>query len=847
MPSKDNRKPIRQYTHDDKKRVNNPEVGLVTPETDKDARKAKYSYDPHLDPQLQWAGKDERSDFDVSTVSLHVHERVDPRAIIERALSDTSVTHYGQGLLFESWVEKKPIREAIEFYQHDQNWTNRLIAGDSLLVMNSLLEKEGMSEKVQMIYIDPPYGIKYGSNFQPFVKKKDVKDGKDIDLSTEPEMIKAFRDTWEMGIHSYLSYLRDRIKLSYDLLNVEGSIFIQISDENVNYVRCILNEIFGPENFVSMISYSTTSGFETNTLSRSGDYVLWYAKDKTQMKFRPLFQEKEFGGEGSSAYTRLELKNGERMTISEWEKENDTKFSYKDRPEGSRVYAFDNLISQGASKEPQPFNYKGEIYNPKQGSHWKASYPIGMERLAAANRIDVNTNNSLGYIRYFDDFPYMRINNLWTDTLGQTQYGSGGKRYVVQTSLTVVERCMLMCSEEGDLVFDPTCGSGSTAFVAEKYGRRWITCDTSRVAITIAKQRLLTAYYDYYKLVSENDGVSGGFEYEKAHHIMLGDISNNRSPEEEVLYNKPITDESKHRVTGPFTVESVPAPSAVTLEESISNGDADSSITRTGETLKQEEWRDELLDKGIRGKGGQNIKFTRVEAMPGTRWIQAQGETEEGKRVLFVFGPEYAPMEQRQVEQALREAEKLRPTPNMMIFLAFQFDSEAAKDIDEMKWQDVTLLRAQMNADLFTEDLKKKRTSDDSFWLIGQPDVQITKIKSGEEKGKYQVEVRGFDYYNTKTGNVESGSSKKIAMWMLDSDYDERSLFPTQIFFPMASKKGGWNTLAKNLKAELDKEKVEAFRGTKSIPFEKGQNSQVAVKIVDDRGIESVRVLKLDK
>lgn len=511
-----------------------------------------------------------------------------------------------------------------------------------------------------------------------------------------------------------------------------------------------------------------------------------------------------------------------------------------------------------------------------------------------------------------------------------------------------------MTTDPGDLVLDITCGSGTTAYVAEQWGRRWITCDTSRVAITIAKQRLMTAVFDYYELAHPNEGVGSGFKYKTVPHVTLKSIANNPEIDEiykkmhpaieaalaklnaalkgssirfevttggragqmvdfsasdsqtftmpsgqvvpvnqllewevpfacpaewpetarealqafhkarrnmqekmdeaiakyapqETLYDQPFIDSKKLRVTGPFTVEAVPAPVAKSLEdvEADTPMEADTSISRSGETLRQEEWRNELLRTGVRAKGGKRIEFTRVEPLSGTRFLQAEAETKEDnpKRVVVCFGPEHAPLEQRMVELALEEARMLRPKPDIILFCAFHFDPEARKDIEETNWPGITLLEAQMNADLLTDDLKKKRSSNESFWLIGQPDVQITKITSGENKGKYVVEVHGFDYYNPKTGTVESGGKNDIAMWMLDHDYDGRSLFPSQVFFPMAGAKEGWATLAKNLKAEIDEEKIEAFRGTVSLPFTPGKN--VAVKIIDARGIESLKIIRL--
>jgi adenine-specific DNA-methyltransferase len=410
---------------------------------------------------------------------------------------------------------------------------------------------------------------------------------------------------------------------------------------------------------------------------------------------------------------------------------------------------------------------------------------------------------------------------------------------------------------------DITCGSGTTAFVAEQWGRRWLTCDTSRVALTLAKQRLMTAVFDYFQLAHPDEGVDSGLRYTTVPHVTLKSIANNEPPEPETLYDDPIRDTGKTRVTGPFTVEAVPAPMVkspgeLSGEESAAPMPADESVARSGATIRQDEWRSELLRAGIRGKGGQMIHFSRVEPFSGTRWLHADAETrpnDEGvaklregaakdrQRAVISFGPEHAPLEQKQVEMALEEARKLVPRPQLIVFAAFQFDPEAAKDIDELNWPGVTTLKAQMNADLLTEDLKKKRTSNESFWLIGQPDVVLRQIKRGDKQGMWEVEVHGFDYYNTKTGQIESGGSEQIAMWMLDTDYDGRSLFPHQVFFPMAGEKEGWAKLAKNLKAEIDEEAIQAYYGTSSLPFKLGKHNRVGVKIVDDRGIESLKII----
>lgn len=824
-----------QYEHKDKQRLNNPPVGLVDAHTDNGGQKKKtYQYDPHLDPQLQWAGKAEHTSFEVPTVSLHVHERIDPRRIIETVRKEK--TDMVQPSLFEE--NKKPLREAIEFYKHKEGWSNRLIAGDSLLVMNSLLEKEGMGGKVQMVYFDPPYGIKYGSNFQPFVNKKDVKDGKDEDLTAEPEMIKAFRDTWELGIHSYLTYMRDRLLLVRELLSESGSVFVQISDENVHHVREIMDEVFGFENCCGLIAFQKTGGFAPTLLSSVYDYLVWYAKDKQKVKYRKLFRYRS-QSMIDNGYPWIEKVDGEKRRLTSSELNGDEPI-----PDGKRLQT-SILVSAGASeKGSQPFEFEGNLFNPAHGTHWKTSKE-GLNNLAKQGRL-IAVGNTLAYVRYAEDFPVTEFNNVWDDTVRST-YASA-KLYVVQTAEKVIQRCLLMTTDPGDLVLDITCGSGTTAYVAENWGRRWITCDTSRVAIALAKQRLMTANFDYFELAHPEEGVGSGFQYKTVPHITLKSIANNEPAPQETLYDKPFIDNKRLRVTGPFTMEAVPAPVTKSFDEvgsAIVSPEAGAEVARSGETLRQSEWRDELLRTGVRAKGGKTIAFSRMEAARGLRYVQAEAETKEAKpqKVYVVFGPEHAPLEQRTVELAYEEVKPYKP--DILLFCALQFDEEAAKDIDEMN-PEITrclFLKAQMNADLFTDDLKKKRASNESFWLIGQPDVKLKQIKSGDDKGKYQIEVNGFDYYNPKTGNVESGGKGDIAMWLLDTDYDGRSIFPSQVFFPMAGAKEGWATIARNLKAEIDEDKIEAFSGTVSLPFTPGK--AVAVKIIDARGIESLKIIRL--
>ncbi|MDR1451830.1 MAG: site-specific DNA-methyltransferase [Helicobacteraceae bacterium] len=672
-----------------------------------------------------------------------------------------------------------------------------------------------------MVYIDPPYGIKYGSNFQPFVNKRDVKDKKDEDLTSETEMIKAFRDTWELGIHSYLTYLRDRLLLARELLSDSGSVFVQISDENVHLVRCICDEVFGKENFVAQTVFRTRSTSTTKYLSTLNDYIIWYTKNIDLLKYHQIYENKT---PDLDRFNYVEI-NGEIKNIH----------SINDIVKNQKVFSSSSMNSTTASSnsENQEFEYNGKKYRPAQSRSWRCSLE-GLERLKRANRIFLQ-GDSLRYKYYYDDFPFIELTNLWVEQLSEQN-----KQYVVQTAVTAIQRCLLMTTDPGDLVLDITCGSGTTAYVAEQWGRRWITCDTSRIAVTLAKKRLMTATFDYYKLARPEQGVSSGFVYKTVPHITLKSIANNEPPETETLYDQPEIDKTKVRISGPFTVEALPAPVVQPL-------DTTAEALPTDYAAKLADWRDELLATGIIGRGGAKIEFSRVEPLSGTAYLQAEAETKEEtpRRAVICFAGETKPMDSRMIDLALTETESLRPSPKLIVFAAFQFDPEAAKMIDDTKWSGVTCLKAQMNPDLMTDDLKKKRSSNQSFWLVGQPDVELIRIEQGDDKGKYKVKVKGFDYYDAKKGVVESGDTGRIAMWMLDTNYDGMALEPMQVFFPMGGQNDGWNKLAKTLKAEINVELIERYETTESLPFALPDKAMVAVKIIDDRGIESLIALKV--
>lgn len=518
---------VADYRHE-AKRKNNPPAGLAAQGSVREVTKVKYAYNPHQppvlrfdqggaadrifqlldeartrrlteeeshtlanalsqhEPWLEWAGKREKKGFEVDPVALHIHERISTQAILKIAKREDV-----QRTLFAD--PQQDYREAIQFYQHEIDWSNRIILGDSLQVMASLARREDLAGKVQMIYIDPPYGIKFSSNFQSEISKRDVKD-KVTDLTREPEMIKAYRDTWTLGVHSYLAYLRDRLILAKELLSDSGSIFVQISDSNLHRVRAIMDEVFGVANFVSLITFAKTSSATVNYLAGSSDYLIWFARNIEKLKFRQVFNEKVTGQAGGQEYKYIAARSGEHLSFRE---------RGEHLAEGDRVFRPDNMISQSLGRDKGEgaacwfdVEIAGKTIRPNPRGRWKTNQE-GMKRLLEAERV-MARENSLSYVRYLNDFPVFAVNNNWPDTgiAGRVD----GKLYVVETNPLVVQRCIMMTTDPGDLVLDPTCGSGTTAYVAEQWGRRWITIDTSRVALALARQRLLTAKFDYYEL-----------------------------------------------------------------------------------------------------------------------------------------------------------------------------------------------------------------------------------------------------------------------------------------------------------------------------------------------------------
>lgn len=779
-------------------------------------------------PFLEWTGKAERQQVTVPTLPLFVHERHSTQAILE-----TLKSHKALGTNLDLFGDTNlDVADKLDAYQHKGPWTNRLILGDSLQVMNSLLEYEGTGGQVQMIYFDPPYGVKFGSNFQPFVRKNRVTHGSDDEMIREPEMVKAYRDTWELGLHSYLTYLRDRLMLAKELLTDSGSIFVQISDDNVHHVREVLDEVF-PEGFVSQISFQTTSGFDSTTLPTVGDFLLWYAKDKDRVRYNKVFQPQPVElGKGNATW--LILPDGTYRGVKAAEARGE-----EELPKGAKLYNPDNIQSQGAASEPQPFEYEGKTYPPGANSHWKASYPDGMNRLAKAGRIHV-AKNSIRYRRYADDFPFQQMGNIWTDTI--TGNFTDDKVYVVQTGFKVIERCMQMTTDPGDLVLDITCGSGTTAVVAEQWGRRWITVDTSRVPIALARQRLLTSTFPWYRLKEPAKGPSGGFIYERKRNkkgeevgglvprITLKSIANDEDPKMEVLVDRAETNDKITRVCGPFTVEAT-IQAAMSLDdeagspaEQPQSGNPRAFLDRMIEVLRQ--------SKTLRLPGNVTLELDTVTPLADREYLHAEGVARNGtdKRIAFVFGPEDGAIGSEYVFNAHTEA--LQQGYQQLFLFGFAIQAKAREMLDKLK---IPTVYVSVTPDVVMSDLLKTSKASEIFSITGLPDVELEEAGKRDGAPLYRVVIKGLDIFRPDTMETDEIKAENLPCWMLDTNYNGMAFLASQVFFPKTS---AWDNLQKSLKGQFADSVWEHLAGTVSEPFALGDKRRIAVKAIDERGNE---------
>lgn len=793
-------------------------------------------------PFLEWTGKAEKPRLSVPTVPLFVHERLSTEAIIKTLKGhrkDQQTDLFDQ--LFG--VEERSLADqAVHAYEHAENWTNRMILGDSLLVMNSLLQYEHLAGQVQMIYMDPPYGVKFGSNFQPFVRKRDVKHNEDDSLTREPEMVQAYRDTWELGLHSYLTYLRDRLKVARELLSPTGSIFVQISDENVHHVREVLDDVFGKSNYCGQIAFKKTVGQTSGLLASTYDYLIWYAKDIEQVKFVDVFRSRR-DDEVEGAYTYGESSDGSIYALGKEGLRSPNDKRFRPAPTSSQT---------GSENSRKPFIFRGKTFLPPGATRGWSTSEDGLNRLVEVKRIEA-IGNTLVFKAYDNDFPFVRLTCTWEDTM-QSTFASN-KVYVVQTAEKVIERCMHMTTTPGDLVLDPTCGSGTTAYVAEQWGRRWITIDTSRVPLALARQRLLTATFDFYELMDAQRGPAGGFVYKRKQnskgeevggivpHITLKSIANNEPPKEEVLVDRPEKVSGLTRVTGPFTVEAT-IPTAEGLDEDpdtpgIQSAKHQTHVERMIEVLR----RAPVLS--LPGNKKATLKNVRPPAKTMALSAEAIIPNGEDKPVAILFGPEDGPLSERLVREAWREAEL--KNYSQLLVIGFAIDPKAREFIEKAAQVGIPATWHQATMDLQMGDLLKNMRSSQVFSLCGLPDVEVkhVKPKKGEvhDEPLFQVELQGLDTFDPVTMENQHIKGADVPCWLLDTDYNGLVFRVRQAFFP---KTGAWKNLKRALRADFAETVWDHLAGTLSAPFPAGEHKQVAVKVIDPRGNELLVVKELE-
>ena len=813
-----------------------------------DAKAAAAKLKALSKPFLNWSGKAERLSFDVPTLPLFVHERLSTKAIVETLGGHKRDKQQSMFELFGD-PQHSITDQILRAYEYQDDWVNRMILGDSLVVMNSLLHYEGLGGQVQMIYMDPPYGVKFGSNFQPFVRKRDVSHNDDEDMTREPEMVQAYRDTWELGLHSYLTYMRDRLLLARELLAPSGSVFVQISDENLHHVRELMDEIFGAANSVVTIAFKKKSA--TTPTDPVNDYLLWYSRDRQRLQVNPLFSRRrapdddpKFNTLISPAWDMRRLRELEEPEIDELL---GTRWRY------ARVNY--PLVSQDENERSKDFIWKGKSFKCGRNRHWTFDPDVGMRQLADSNRLFDGGGESLGGVVFWDDWPFVSLSNIWDDI-----HGEPDPIYVVQTSYKALQRCILLATRPGDLVLDPTCGSGTTAYVAEQWGRRWITIDTSRVPLALARQRLLTATFPWYELKDDNRGPSAGFVYRRKQnkkgeevggivpHITLKSIANNEPPPEEVLVDRPEEASGITRVTGPFCVEAT-IPTPVDWD---GDGKEDSGVVAPDAYGSFVDRMLEVLRKSpvLRLEGNKTVTFKNVRPPAKTLSLSAEAIVTNGgdKPVAFVFGPENGAVSEKLVYEAAREAHAKSYTHLFVIGFAIQPNARTLVD-NCVGVVGVPATYVQATPDLLMGDLLKNMRSSQIFSVCGMPEVKVHRAKaspssaaSKREGERYQVELIGLDVFDPISMEVEHRSGDDVPAWFLDTDYNDLCFHVCQAFFPRT---GAWENLRKALKGKYEESVWEHLSGTISAPFEAGEHGQVAVKVIDDRGNELLVMKRL--
>jgi adenine-specific DNA-methyltransferase len=662
-------------------------------------------------------------------------------------------------------------------------------------------------------------------------------------------MVKAYRDTWELGLHSYLTYMRDRLLLARDLLAPSGSVFVQISDENLHHVTELLDETFGANNRSAIIAFKKTGFASDEGLSTTHDFLLWYFRDTARSKRLKVFLERELSSEELDFYDHIELPSGDRRTLTA-----DERLLGPAIRSSGRVFARNPMVSPGWQNSlGYTVEYEGTSFVPPSNRHW-ATHAEGMERLRVAHRL-ATKGNTLRFVRFFDDFALQPLSTVWNDT-GVGGFVGDQRLYVVQTDTRVVERCILMTTDPGDLVLDPTCGSGTTAYVAEQWGRRWITIDTSRVPLALARQRLLTATFPYYQLKEPARGPAGGFVYVRKQnkkseevggivpHVTLKSIANDEPPEEEVLVDRPEKVDSVVRVTGPFAFEAT-IPTPVDWE---GDGIEDSSPKQAQDYGSFVERMIEVLRRSpiLHVAGGKTVELWNVRPPARTLSLSAEAIVRdvEEKPVAFVFGPESGAVSEKLVHAALKEADAKRFTHLYVIGFAIQ---PHARELIENAAQifNIPATYVQATPDLMMGDLLKNMRSSQIFSVCGLPDVNHHKAAPATKGGpsRWQVELRGLNSFDPVTMKANDLKGADVPAWFLDTDYNNLCFHVSQAFFPRT---GAWNDLRKALKGDYDDSVWDHLAGTTSAPFEAGEHGQYAVKVIDDRGNELMIVKKLE-
>jgi adenine-specific DNA-methyltransferase len=917
---------ISAHRHD-ATRKNIPTAELETLMAAKDKSPVQIAYarrNRDLDPQLVWRGKDEQdwSDLIVQAPPLYIQEKVHPQALVEdlKRRSKASQPPAEMPDLFADFNGLKDRAAATDFYQHDQHWSNRMILGDSLSVMASLAEREGLRGQVQCIYLDPPYGIKFNSNFQWSTTSRDVKDGDRTHVTREPEQVRAFRDTWRDGIHSYLTYLRDRLTVARDLLHESGSIFVQIGEENVHRVRALLDEIFGEENHVVSIIFKKKSS--TTPTDPVNDYIVWFAKSRENLKIRQLFRPRKDPGEGSKM-TTLVWRHGEVRQRSNYQ-DDEIDNLIRSGAEWARVdYP---VVSQHPSKtRSEDFYFQGIMRKCGTNKQWRFGIEDQMPRLSRANRLFSGSGEAVGGVMYWTDWNQESFSNIWDDI-----HSENFPIYVVQTSIKAVERCILMATDPGDLVLDPTCGSGTTAYVAEQWGRRWITIDTSRVSLALARSRLMGARYPYYLLADSPEGqrkeaevtrtapkttlTAGrlrlGFVYDRVPHITLKSIANNAEidviweqaqavleplrttlnaalgqaweewqiPREadpawpaavkkahaawwdariqrqkdidasiaakadvEYLYDKPYEDKGRVRVAGPFTVETLSPHRALAVDwddELIDPQRRGVKGLAEGQEPLKRDFAGMILEN-LRSAGVQqahkedSIRFTSLTGWPG-QFVCAEGrflEGEQERRAAILIGPEFGTVSRPDLVAAAREAADSHF--DVLIACAFAYDAHSA-ELDRIGR--LPIMRARMNPDLHMGQDLKATSKGNLFVVFGEPDIELTSLPDGQ----MQVRIRGVDVFKPQTGEVVSEGKEGIALWMIDTDYNEESFFVRHAYFLGAN--DPYKALKTTLRAEIDEAAWSSLNSDTSYPFPKPESGRIAVKVINHLGDEVMKV-----